>query len=327
MLLCGHDLCRKCCLALQKQAASKKHATGRFFCPECRAEIVLDERGIDALPRNFRLQSLCDRIRKLNRSNSMDLPDMEDPYSTLSVSYMRRKGSVMSHMAALVEKIKELERFIKSLEEKCETVEKNCTKLKATISKECDSLMSLLEQKRKVMITDIDKSKNDLTTQLRRQVVVYTKALEEAKRSENKVKGAMESMKQKEFIKNTKSLEDTLDSTADGLPALTPSVSDKFVISVDFKTLKDEMQKLRIDVKDKLRTDEHEDKKQGNSVHACEVTQQTSKSSKDGASRSANRKSRKERDQGKRKSSLSTSEVTPKDQATPQEPLQYETAT
>ncbi|XP_077979103.1 tripartite motif-containing protein 55-like [Glandiceps talaboti] len=324
MLLCGHDLCRKCCEALQKQAL-KKQSHGKFHCPECRAEVLLDERGIDALPRNFRLQNLCDKVRQMKRKNSMDHQDQDDPYSTLSISYMRRKGSVINHMASLGEKIKEMERFIKALDEKCETVEKNCSKLKVSISKECDSLSTLLDQKRKSMITDIDKHKIDINTQLRRQIAVYNKALTEAKHAEVKVKNNMESMKQKEFIKNTKSLQDSLDNASDALPTMTPAVSDKFVISVDFKSVKEELHKLRIDVRDKLKVDEQEEKK-GDSEQASksEQSQVTSKPSKESGSRLGYRRSKKQNQDGKKKySPLSSS---PKD-ASPAEPICFETAT
>ncbi|XP_006814124.1 tripartite motif-containing protein 55-like [Saccoglossus kowalevskii] len=333
MLFCGHDLCRKCCEALYRQSLTKKHNTGKFYCPECRADVALEqERGVDSLPRNFRLQNLCDRVKQMKIINPVEcLPGLnDDPYSTLSVSYMRRKGSVMSHMATLVEKIKEMERFIKTLDEKCETVEKNCGKLKVSISKECEALYQILDQKRKSMLHDIDKHKHDITTQLRRQIAVYSKALEEAKQAEMKTTSDMESMRKKDFIKNTKSLEDRLDNASTSLPGLTPAVSDKFVISVDFKAAKDDLQKLRIDVRDKLRSEEQEDNlkklETGENSQKSMSSDLLAQKQKD-SGKSGNRKNKKHNDPFKKRRSTSDSDARSTTPPEPSSSMQFETAT
>ncbi|NXG45726.1 TRI55 protein, partial [Psilopogon haemacephalus] len=69
ILPCQHNLCRKCASDIFQQASNPYLPTrggtsvasgGRFRCPSCRHEVVLDRHGVYGLQRNLLVENIID---------------------------------------------------------------------------------------------------------------------------------------------------------------------------------------------------------------------------------------------------------------------------
>ncbi|CAJ1084373.1 tripartite motif-containing protein 54-like [Xyrichtys novacula] len=65
ILPCQHNLCRKCANELYQPSLFQPRTTmmlssGRFRCPTCRHEVVLDRHGVYGLPRNLLVENIID---------------------------------------------------------------------------------------------------------------------------------------------------------------------------------------------------------------------------------------------------------------------------
>ncbi|XP_038579745.1 tripartite motif containing 101 isoform X1 [Micropterus salmoides] len=74
ILPCQHNLCRKCANELYQPSLFQARTTmmvnsGRFRCPSCRHEVVLDRHGVYGLPRNLLVENIID-VYKQEVSNN-----------------------------------------------------------------------------------------------------------------------------------------------------------------------------------------------------------------------------------------------------------------
>ncbi|XP_034732558.1 tripartite motif containing 101 [Etheostoma cragini] len=75
ILPCQHNLCRKCANELYQPSLFQARTTmqvnsGRFRCPSCRHEVVLDRHGVYGLPRNLLVENIIDVYKQEVRNNS-----------------------------------------------------------------------------------------------------------------------------------------------------------------------------------------------------------------------------------------------------------------
>nr|XP_046253253.1 tripartite motif containing 101 isoform X2 [Scatophagus argus]XP_046253254.1 tripartite motif containing 101 isoform X2 [Scatophagus argus]XP_046253255.1 tripartite motif containing 101 isoform X2 [Scatophagus argus] len=78
ILPCQHNLCRKCANELYQPSLFQARTTmlvnsGRFRCPSCRHEVVLDRHGVYGLPRNLLVENIID-VYKQEVSNNNSNP-------------------------------------------------------------------------------------------------------------------------------------------------------------------------------------------------------------------------------------------------------------
>ncbi|XP_062247400.1 tripartite motif containing 101 isoform X1 [Platichthys flesus] len=75
ILPCQHNLCRKCANELYQPSLFQARTTmtvnsGRFRCPSCRHEVVLDRHGVYSLQRNLLVENIIDVYRQEVSSSS-----------------------------------------------------------------------------------------------------------------------------------------------------------------------------------------------------------------------------------------------------------------
>uniref|UniRef100_A0A3Q0RMQ0 Tripartite motif containing 101 n=1 Tax=Amphilophus citrinellus TaxID=61819 RepID=A0A3Q0RMQ0_AMPCI len=83
ILPCEHNLCRKCANELYQPSLFHARTTmlvssGRFRCPSCRHDVVLDRHGVYGLQRNLLVENIID-IYKEEVSNTSPLPPPPPP--------------------------------------------------------------------------------------------------------------------------------------------------------------------------------------------------------------------------------------------------------
>ncbi|KAM3617000.1 uncharacterized protein V6R79_000820 [Siganus canaliculatus] len=77
ILPCQHNLCRKCANELYQPSLFQARTTmsvssGRFRCPSCRHEVVLDRHGVYGLQRNLLVENIIDVYRQEVSGSSSD---------------------------------------------------------------------------------------------------------------------------------------------------------------------------------------------------------------------------------------------------------------
>uniref|UniRef100_A0A673C828 Tripartite motif-containing protein 54 n=1 Tax=Sphaeramia orbicularis TaxID=375764 RepID=A0A673C828_9TELE len=70
ILPCQHNLCRKCANDIFQV---RQHFGGRFRCPSCRHEVVLDRHGVYGLQRNLLVENIIDIYRQQESSRLVNI--------------------------------------------------------------------------------------------------------------------------------------------------------------------------------------------------------------------------------------------------------------
>ncbi|XP_041858841.1 tripartite motif containing 101 [Melanotaenia boesemani] len=87
ILPCQHNLCRKCANELYQPSLFQARTTmlvnsGRFRCPSCRHEVVLDRHGVYGLQRNLLVENIIDIYKQELNSAPSPLPPPPPPTTT-----------------------------------------------------------------------------------------------------------------------------------------------------------------------------------------------------------------------------------------------------
>ncbi|KAM6929459.1 tripartite motif containing 101 isoform 2-T2 [Lycodopsis pacificus] len=84
ILPCQHNLCRKCANDLYQPSLFQARTTmqvssGRFHCPSCRHEVVLDRHGVYSLQRNLLVENIIDVYKQQVSNNSKAASPLPPP--------------------------------------------------------------------------------------------------------------------------------------------------------------------------------------------------------------------------------------------------------
>ncbi|KAG2458408.1 TRI55 protein, partial [Polypterus senegalus] len=195
ILPCQHNLCRKCANDifqasnpyLPTRGGTTVASGGRFRCPSCRHEVVLDRHGVYGLQRNLLVENIIDLYKqestssKTSTERKRDQPMCEEHedekiniYCTtcemptcslckvfgahkdcqvapLDTVFQRQKSELSDGIAMLVGSNDRLQGIISQLEDTCRTIEENCRRQKSQICEKFDYLYAVLEERKASM--------------------------------------------------------------------------------------------------------------------------------------------------------------------------------
>ncbi|XP_017572241.1 tripartite motif-containing protein 55b [Pygocentrus nattereri] len=194
ILPCQHNLCRKCANDIF-QASNPYLPTrggtvtsgGRFRCPSCRHEVVLDRHGVYGLQRNLLVENIID-MYKQESTSSKPAPQMaadqpicevhEDEkiniycvtcamptcsmckvfgahkdceVAPLKSIYQVQKTELSDSIAMMVGNNDRIQGIISQLEETCRAIEENGRRQKSQVCEKFDHLYAILEDKKREM--------------------------------------------------------------------------------------------------------------------------------------------------------------------------------
>uniref|UniRef100_A0A8C6ISG9 Tripartite motif-containing protein 54 n=1 Tax=Melopsittacus undulatus TaxID=13146 RepID=A0A8C6ISG9_MELUD len=197
ILPCQHNLCRKCANDVfqasnplwQSRGSSAVPSGGRFRCPSCRHEVVLDRHGVYGLQRNLLVENIIDiykqeSARPLHAKAEQHLmcEEHEDEriniyclrceaptcslckvfgahkdceVAPLPAVYQRQKSELSDGIAMLVAGNDRIQAIITQMEEICHTIEENGRRQKQHLGLRFDSLYSILEERKKELLQSI----------------------------------------------------------------------------------------------------------------------------------------------------------------------------
>lgn len=249
ILPCQHNLCRKCANDVF-QAGNPYWSTrtssvsgGRFRCPSCRHEVILDRHGVYGLQRNLLVENIIDiykqdcHSRPLKKGKHPMCKEHEDEkiniycltcevptcsmckvfgahkdcqVAQLQSVYQGQKTELSGCISALVAGSERVQAIISQLEESCKAIEENSRQKKDSLNEMLDVLYSILEEKKSELLQRITKEQEDKVGFIRTLLERYREQLET---SSKLVESAIQSMDETgtaTFLQNAKQLIKTI---------------------------------------------------------------------------------------------------------------------
>ncbi|XP_056130545.1 tripartite motif containing 101 [Lampris incognitus] len=251
ILPCQHNLCRKCANELYQPSLYQAWTTmsvnsGRFRCPSCRQEVVLDRHGVYGLPRNLLVENIID-VYKQEVSNSTapsPLPppmsqgkvtcaDHEDEkvniyclscqiptcslckvfgahkncqVSPLADIYQQQKAELNDGVCSLSGFSDKVQTFINELEETCRNIEENSKTQKQTLCYKFDRMFSILEERLQAMTHQISSEQEEKTGHAQSLVRSYGDRVETNTKLVEIALSSMEDPDVAMFVQNSREL-------------------------------------------------------------------------------------------------------------------------
>ncbi|XP_029140837.1 tripartite motif-containing protein 54-like [Protobothrops mucrosquamatus] len=188
ILPCQHNLCRKCANDIFQSRGTTLGSAGRFRCPSCRHEVVLDRHGIYGLQRNLLVENIID-IYKQAPASGPERPLLKSEQATceeheeeriniycvtcavptcslckvfgehkdcevapLSDICTKQKALLTDGIGALVAANDRIQTYMAELQSKGRNVEANCNAQKQALCEKFDRMGAILEERRKIML-------------------------------------------------------------------------------------------------------------------------------------------------------------------------------
>uniref|UniRef100_A0A674N3N9 Tripartite motif-containing protein 54 n=1 Tax=Takifugu rubripes TaxID=31033 RepID=A0A674N3N9_TAKRU len=186
ILPCQHNLCRKCANdVFQVSLASTLASGGRFRCPSCRHEVVLDRHGVYGLQRNLLVENIIDMYKQeaeVKQQQPMCEDHEEEKINIYCVScstptcslckvfgahkdcevaplesvFQSQKAELTDCVSLLVGNNERIQAVISQLEETSRAVSENGSRQKSKLCEAFDRLFALLEDRKCEMIVQIN---------------------------------------------------------------------------------------------------------------------------------------------------------------------------
>uniref|UniRef100_A0A8C5PX93 RING-type E3 ubiquitin transferase n=1 Tax=Leptobrachium leishanense TaxID=445787 RepID=A0A8C5PX93_9ANUR len=247
ILPCQHNLCRKCASDIF-QAANPYLTTrggntvssgGRFRCPSCRHEVVLDRHGVYGLQRNLLVENIIDIYKQESTRPERKLSDhpmceehedekiniyclnCEAPtcsmckvfgahkdcqVAPLAHVFQGQKSELSEGIAVLVGCNDRIQAVIGQLEETCKAVEENSKRQKELLCEKFDLLYSILEARKGELTQIITRDQEEKLGHVKTLVKKHTDHLETVSKL---VESGIQFMDEPEmalFLQNSKAL-------------------------------------------------------------------------------------------------------------------------
>ncbi|XP_042081003.1 tripartite motif containing 101 [Haplochromis burtoni] len=245
ILPCEHNLCRKCANELYQPSLFHARTTmsvnsGRFRCPSCRQEVLLDRHGVYGLQRNLLVENIID-IYKEEINSTRPLPPPSPPaHSTcsdhegekvniycltcqvptcslckvfgahqscevapLSAIYQQQKDQLREGVASLRAFSDKVQTVINELEETCRHIEENCSIQKQSVCEKFNRMFSILEERQKAMAQRISSEQEEKTGHARALVRCHDDSMAANSRLAESAASSMEEPNMAAFVQSS----------------------------------------------------------------------------------------------------------------------------
>uniref|UniRef100_A0A8C6TEP9 Tripartite motif-containing protein 54 n=1 Tax=Neogobius melanostomus TaxID=47308 RepID=A0A8C6TEP9_9GOBI len=217
ILPCQHNLCRKCSKPLSSHPGRLLVIGGRFRCPTCRHEVVLDRHGVYGLQRNLLVENIIDMFKQ--ESSSSTKPEQVTKEETpmcevhqeekiniycvthgvptcsmckvfgahkdcevapISSIYQTKKTELSDGIAMMVGTNDRMQGIISQLEDACRVIEENSCRQKTQLCEKFDHLYTMLEDKKREMCQKVTAEQEEKVNYIRGLTRKYGDHLEES---------------------------------------------------------------------------------------------------------------------------------------------------
>ncbi|CAK6438786.1 unnamed protein product [Pipistrellus nathusii] len=246
ILPCQHNLCRKCASDifqasnpyLPTRGGTTVASGGRFRCPSCRHEVVLDRHGIYGLQRNLLVENIIDIYKQESTrpEKKSDQPRCEEheeeriniyclncevptcslckifgahkdcQVAPLTHVFQRQKSELSDGIAVLVGSNDRVQGVISQLEDTCKTIEECCKKQKQELCEKFDYLYGILEERKNEMSQAITRTQGEKLEHVRALIKKYSDHLENVSKLVESGIQFMDEPEMAVFLQNAKTL-------------------------------------------------------------------------------------------------------------------------
>ncbi|XP_036292940.1 tripartite motif-containing protein 55 isoform X2 [Pipistrellus kuhlii] len=246
ILPCQHNLCRKCASDifqasnpyLPTRGGTTVASGGRFRCPSCRHEVVLDRHGIYGLQRNLLVENIIDIYKQESTrpEKKSDQPRCEEheeeriniyclncevptcslckifgahkdcQVAPLTHVFQRQKSELSDGIAVLVGSNDRVQGMISQLEDTCKTIEECCKKQKQELCEKFDYLYGILEERKNEMSQAITRTQGEKLEHVRALIKKYSDHLENVSKLVESGIQFMDEPEMAVFLQNAKTL-------------------------------------------------------------------------------------------------------------------------
>ncbi|XDV47581.1 hypothetical protein PO909_017176 [Leuciscus waleckii] len=221
ILPCQHNLCRKCANDIFQSSnpylptrGGSVTSGGRFRCPSCRHEVVLDRHGVYGLQRNLLVENIID-MYKQEYISSRPSPERKDDQpmceihedekiniycltcsvptcsmckvfgshkdcevAPLNSIYQTQKTELTDGISMMVGNNDRIQGIISQLEETCRTIEENGRRQKSNVCEKFDHLYAILEDRKREMNLKVNAEQEEKLNYIRGLIRKYGDHLE-----------------------------------------------------------------------------------------------------------------------------------------------------
>ncbi|XP_010721682.1 E3 ubiquitin-protein ligase TRIM63 isoform X2 [Meleagris gallopavo] len=255
ILPCQHNLCRKCANDIFQAAnpywqsrGSSIISGGRFRCPTCRHEVLLDRHGVYGLQRNLLVENIIDIYkqefsRPLKKGEHPMCKEHEDEriniycvtcevptcsmckvfgahkdceVAPLQSIFQGQKSELNNCISMLVAGNDRIQTIISQLEDSCRSTEENSEAAKQELCARFDAFAALLEEKKTELLGRITREQEDKTGFVQGLIHKYKEQLEKSSRLVETAIQAMEETGGAAFLMNAKQLIKTIVEASKG---------------------------------------------------------------------------------------------------------------
>ncbi|KAM6964929.1 tripartite motif-containing protein 54 [Aplochiton taeniatus] len=262
ILPCQHNLCRKCANDVfqaanptwQSRSSSSMSSVstgGRFRCPSCRHEVVLDRHGVYGLQRNLLVENIIDIYKQDSSTRPMEVkaeshrPSLCEEHegekiniyclscetptcsmckvfgqhkdcevAPLETVYNKQKTELSDGIAILVASNDRIQALISQMEEICRTVEENGRRQKQLLCDGFNGLYAILEEKKMELVGIVAQQQDEKLSHVRSLVHRHGDHLEAAVKLVETAIQSMEETQMALFLQNTKEILGNIKGTA-----------------------------------------------------------------------------------------------------------------
>ncbi|XP_015220233.1 tripartite motif containing 101 isoform X2 [Lepisosteus oculatus] len=271
ILPCQHNLCRKCANDIFQARGTTVGAGGRFRCPSCRHEVVLDRHGVYGLQRNLLVENIID-IYKQESASSRPLPKAtghptcveheEEKVNIYCIScqvptcslckvfgshkdcqvaplpdvYKHQKSELSDGIGCLVAANDRVQAFISELEDTCKNLEDNCKSQKQTLCEKFDRMYAILEERKKIMLQRITYEQEEKTSHTRSLIRKYGEHIDANSKLVETALQSMEEPQMAAFLQSARNLIEKITEATNGstVETLDPGYENMDHYKVDF---------------------------------------------------------------------------------------------
>ncbi|XP_054621126.1 tripartite motif-containing protein 55b isoform X2 [Dunckerocampus dactyliophorus] len=250
ILPCQHNLCRRCANDVFQASnpylptrSGSLASGGRFRCPSCRHEVVLDRHGVYGLQRNLLVENIIDMFKQ-ESSSSTPAPERKEAATPMcdvhkeekiniycmthnvptcsmckvfgvhkdcqvepiSSIYQTKKTELNDGIAMMLGNNDRLQGIISQLEEACRAIEENSRRQKNLVCEKFDHLYAILEEKKREMSLKVTAEQEEKVNYIRGLTRKYGDHLEESCKIVEMGIQTMEEQEMAVFLQSTKPL-------------------------------------------------------------------------------------------------------------------------
>ncbi|KAL1020655.1 hypothetical protein UPYG_G00002940 [Umbra pygmaea] len=240
ILPCQHNLCRKCANELYQPSLFQVGTGGRFRCPSCRHEVVLDRHGVYGLQRNLLVENIIDVYKQESASStpskSVDQPTCQEhdgekiniycitcqipscslckvfgAHQTCQVKpltevYEQQKDELTQEVSCLVASNGRVQAIINELKVTCSNVEENCKNQRQMVCEKFNQILAILDERRRVMTQQITLEQEEKIGCVHTLVQSYKEQVEANTKLVETATTNMEEEEMSDFVESSKHL-------------------------------------------------------------------------------------------------------------------------